>query len=381
MPQFKRYTEDQIRNNLNEGRALIIYGSRRTGKTTICRNILQDYGKEGRYLNCENFLDRGLIENPNIDTVINLLREYKVVVIDEAQTIPRIGFILKLIYDTMQERSIDTQIIATGSSSFDLANKIGEPLVGRAFWRTMYSLSIAEISEEFDDLQLQSKLEGILRFGLMPDIFNSSEDKAIAKLNELVSAYLYKDILAVEGIQKSSLVENILKALAHQVGSTVSIRELAQIVSSTPATVEKYLNILENCFVIFSLGSLSRNPRNEIKKNKKYYFWDIGVRNAIIQNFNKIEDRNDIGAIWENFCIVERIKYMSKINQSCNRYFWRSLAQQEIDYIEEYGGKLVTWECKYSPKKQVKTPTEFTKTYTDYEFKVINSENWLENLK
>jgi uncharacterized protein len=380
MTYYPRHLTQILKSKMKLNKILIIYGARRIGKTTLCKELVAEHGDKARFVNCENLLERSKLENDSVETIIDSFKDYEVVVFDEAQVIPGIGKILKLIYDTLEFRNQKINIIATGSSSFELSNQIGEPLVGRAFSYQMYPLGLCELRGKLDNTQLLERQENILRFGLMPDIFGRSDNEAIESLYQLVSGYLYKDILAVEGIQKSKLVIAILKALAFQVGSMVSIRELAQIVNSTPITVTKYLDILEKCFIIFPLSSLARNPRNELKRAQKYYFYDIGVRNALVQNFNPLDSRDDIGALWENFCILERMKLLQSKQIYYNQYFWRTLTQKEIDYIEEYDGKLNTFEFKWNPKKEVDIPKDFAEFYPKHTYNVVNSKNWLEFL-
>lgn len=380
MPFFPRFLTGMLLEKLRLNKILIIYGARRIGKTTLCKQIIQEYGHTAKFVNCESFVERQKLESQSIETIIDSFKGYSMVIFDEAQTIDGIGKILKLIYDTLEFRNQKISIIATGSSSFELNNQVGEPLVGRAFSYQMYPLSLCELTPHFSTSDLQDRQENILRYGLMPDVFGEGERDAEEKLYQLVSGYLYKDILAVEGVKKSSLVIAILKALAFQVGSTVSVREIAELVQSTPITVEKYIDILEKCFIIFSLSSLARNPRNEIKKAKKYYFYDLGVRNALIQNFNPLNARNDVGALWENFCILERMKLLQSRQIYHSQYFWRTTSQKEIDYIEEYNAKFYAFEFKWNPKKEAKIPPDFSSFYTNYDYNIVNSENWLTHL-
>ena len=361
---INRTIQSEISDNLFKNKVIIVYGARRTGKTILVKNILEQYGEEGRYLNCDDMQVQSSINNENIDSLLSFLGNYKLIVLDEAQNIPRIGHILKLLVDTKPE----IQIIATGSSSFELANQTGEPLVGRARTYELYPLSIAEISPKHDSLLIKTKLESLLRFGSMPSVYGNNESEMMAELNQISNNYLYKDILMFEGIKKSTVIQNILKALALQLGSEISYREIGELVGVNNATVSRYIDILTKCNIVFELTSLSRNPRNEIKRGKKIYFYDLGIRNSIIQNYNKLDSRTDFGALWENFCILEKLKKSQRERIFSNQYFWRTVGQQEIDYIEEYAGILHAFEFKFSPKKTPKIPTNFALSYPEHTF-------------
>jgi uncharacterized protein len=369
-----RTITSQIQDNLYRQRVIVIYGARRTGKTTIVNELLSSQKPEVRtkYINCDNLNDKQSLESDNLEQVKAFLGDYDLIALDEAQNVNRIGHLLKLLVDTYPE----LQIIATGSSSFDLANQIGEPLVGRKYTYLLYPLSLVEITKYKDLSYSKSKLESLLRFGCMPSVFGKSENEAIAELNLITSDYLYKDILLFEGIKKSRVIQNLLKAVAFQVGNEVSYREIGQLIGVSHVTVARYLDLLEKCHIIFSLSSLARNPRNELKQAQKFYFYDLGVRNALIQNFNNLDTRNDIGALWENFCILERMKLQQSRIVYYNPYFWRTTTQKEIDYIEEYGGVLNTFEFKWSPKKQATIPALFNEYYPNNTFTLINNDNW-----
>lgn len=369
---IKRALTKQISDSLFKNKVVIIYGARRTGKTTLVKEILEKYEGKSKYINCESLVNKTALESQNLTELRTFLGDYNLVVLDEAQNITKIGHTLKLLVDTYPE----IQIIATGSSSFELANQTGEPLVGRARQFLLYPLSLQEISQEFDLLFVQSNLHNLLRFGSMPSVFNIPDEDAIEELNQITSNYLYKDILVFEGVKKSQIIQNLLKALALQLGSEVSLRELGELIGVNYLTVGRYLDLLEKCHIIFSLNSLSRNPRNEIKRGRKIYFYDLGVRNSIIQNFNPLDIRSDVGALWENFCILERIKLQQAKKQSYNAYFWRTNTQKEIDYIEEYAGILHTYEFKWNFKKQPKIPTLFSTIYPEHTFIVINQNNY-----
>lgn len=373
MSYLPRLIQSQIEKRLFKGKVVIIYGARQVGKTTLVKRIFDKYNGKKLYLNCELLsVQRGL-STPEAEKLKSYLGENKLVILDEAQKITNIGLILKILIDTYP----DIQIIATGSSSFDLANKINEPLTGRTHSFILYPFSIAEVKQQNSRFEIEAKLENILRFGFYPEVFFLSEDDARSRLDEISSNYLYKDILSFEGVKKSSLIINLLQMLALQLGNEVSYSEIAKQLGVSRLTVQKYLDLLEQSFVIFTLKSFSRNLRKEISKSVKIYFYDLGIRNNLIQNFNQLEIRNDRGALWENFCIMERIKRNSNNRIFANCYFWRTYTQKEIDYIEERDGKLFAFEFKWSANKK-KIPKEFLNTYDNSEFETINRENYWE---
>jgi len=369
---IKRLLENNIKETLFKGKTIILYGARQVGKTTLAKNILNDFGKDGRYLNCEIF---SVEQNLNIaepEKLKAFLGNYKVIVLDEAQNLSNTGRILKVITDTLK----DMQIIATGSSSFDLANKAAEPMTGRIFTHTLFPLSVLEIKKNSDWLTVDAQLERLLRYGSYPEVFTSNEETAENKLGELASSYLFRDLLKFEGIKKSSLLKNLLISLALQLGNEVTYNELATKFGVSSLTIQKYIDLLEQGFVIFKLNSFSRNIRKELTKAFKIYFYDNGIRNALINNFNPISLRADVGALWENFCISERIKANSYNNRKVNCYFWRTYDQKEIDYIEEVSGKITGYEMKYSEKPKFKIPKGFCENYDAEVHKIDKSNYW-----
>jgi uncharacterized protein len=358
---------------MNKGKILIIYGARQVGKTTLSKNLLSQAGTNGRYINCELLENRDLFVAPTVAKLRSLLGGYKLVVLDEAQKVEHIGLLLKILHDELPE----VQIIATGSASFDLADKVSEPLTGRAIEFMLYAFSTEELLQKYDKLELQSRLESMMTFGMYPDVFENNREQARERLNSIVSNYLYKDILEFEQIKKSRLLVELLQLLALQVGSEVSPYELGQRLSVSSATIERYLDLLEKAFVIFRLRSFSRNLRKEIGKSFKVYFFDLGVRNMIIANFNPFTIRPDVGALWENFCIVERLKHNANNRLLARMFFWRTYDQKEIDYVEEANGQIATFECKWQEQK-VKAPREFLTTYPNSTFMVMHKGNWMQ---
>jgi len=360
-----------IQKNLFKGKVIIIYGARRVGKTTLAKQILKEY-PESKYINCELLQHKTALETTNSEKLKDIIGTHRLVVLDEAQSIRNIGLVLKIIADTFP----GTQIIATGSSSFDLATEISEPLTGRMRKYTLYPFSHNEIARVYSLADLKAKMDGFLRFGLYPEVYDKNEDDSIEELNELASNYLYKDVLQYQNIKKPNLIIDLLRALALQLGSEVSLHELAKLLKQNSHTVLRYIELLEKSFVIFRLRAFSRNLRNEISKTQKIYFFDLGIRNSLIQNFNPIAIRNDTGGLWENFCILERMKYLENNRKFVNTYFWRTYSQQEIDYIEEYGGMLHAYEFKYATAKKVTIPKAFSSSYPDHLFTLITPDNF-----
>ena len=369
---FKRQY-DNLTPFLSPNKVLVIYGPRRSGKTTILKNFLAKTKLKYRLDSGDNIQLRQILGSQDFSQIKNYASGYELIAIDEAQNIPNIGMGLKIIVDEIP----GIKVIATGSSSFDLANKIGEPLTGRKRTIFLYPLSQMELSLDLNRFDLNQKLEEFLIFGSYPEIaLLQDRNKKITALEELVNSYLFRDILALDKIKKSKKLVDLVKLLAFQVGSEVSLNELSTQLSLNVRTTERYLDLLEKSFVIISLGSFRRNLRNEILGKRKYYFLDNGVRNGIISQFNGLENRDDVGALWENFIFTEMIKSASYKERYANRYFWRTYDQKEIDFIEEREGKLFAYEFKWNDK--AKPPKEFLETYPNTEFKTINKENYLD---
>jgi predicted AAA+ superfamily ATPase len=373
MIYIKRALEKQIEEKLFKNKIIIIYGARQVGKTTLVKEILSKHN--GRYFNCELLNVKNNLLELDPEKIMAFFGKTNLVVLDEAQEIPQIGKILKIMIDTFPE----LQIIATGSTSFGLKQKISEPMTGRNFTFKLYPLSLQEIHDGYDMLFLESKIENILRFGSYPEVFLLNEEDAKERLNEISSNYLFKDILQLEKIKKPYIIQKLLQLLALQLGQEVSYQELANQLNIDKLTVEKYINTLEECFVLFKLNSFSRNKRKEISKGVKIYFYDLGIRNSLIENYNKLDLRNDIGALWENLCIIEKKKLNESNKRFCNLYFWRTYDQKEIDLIEECEGKLFTYEFKFN-KDKIKTPKQFLENYPNSEFNIINKNNYYKYL-
>lgn len=368
---INRKIEKNIVENLFKGKVIIIYGARQVGKTTLVKKIADDYKSQSGYFNCDLISVQDALSILEANRIKNFLGDHNIIILDEAQRIKNIRLILKILIDTYPE----LQIIATGSSSFDLANEINEPLTGRKIVFNLFPLSVEEIMGDNGFLYIDSKLEKILRYGTYPDVFFSEDKEAASKLEEIASSYLFKDILSFDKIKKSSIIVKLLQLLALQVGSEVSYNELASKLGINRITVEKYIDILEQCFILFRINSFSRNLRNEISKSIKIYFYDLGVRNILIKNLNPLDIRNDAGFLWENFCILERIKRNKYNNIFANYYFWRTYDQKEIDFIEERDGKLFAYEFKLN-REHSKAPSIFLETYKNSQYQTINRENY-----
>ena len=379
MALIKRKLEQVIRDHMFHGKAIILLGARQVGKSTLFEQILAnlpDDITENQILRiyCDDSEHRKFLENANLANLPQLLAGKRLVMVDEAQRIQGIGVKLKLITDHFK----DVQLLITGSSSFMLQGKLNEPLTGRKFEYHLYPFSTQEMYDDGGLIRTRQTFDSRLIYGSYPDVIMGIDNPRDILLN-LSGSYMYQDLLSVEGIRKPVLLEKILVALALQIGSEVSYNELAQTVGTDNKTVEKYVDLLEKCYIIFRLNGLSRNLRNELKKSKKIYFYDNGVRNAVIQQFNPIEMRNDLGALWENFFISERIKYNHYNGRYANIYFWRTKEQQEIDYIEECNGTMTAFEMKWNPRKgRTAFPKSFLEAYDIKETVVITPDNYLD---
>ena len=373
---YTRDLQSIIQERCFQGKAIILLGARQVGKTTLLKKIIQEQQVDALYLNCDEPQTVAALTKCNLKELQMVIGANKFVVIDEAQKVDNIGLTLKLIVDNMP----DVQVIATGSSAFELRNCLNEPLTGRKYEYQMFPISSKEIYQSSGYIDLKGLLETRLIYGSYPDILNHAND-ARELLRMLTDSYLYKDILATDNLRKPDVLDKLLRALAFQVGSEVSYNELAQTVGTDSKTVERYIELLEKCYIIFRLHGLSRNLRNELKKAKKIYFYDNGVRNAVIQQFAPLELRNDAGALWENFFISERIKRNHYQQNYCNIYFWRTKSQLEIDYIEEQNGQMTAFEMKWNPKKSnISIPETFLNAYDVKETVVITPDNYLDYL-
>ncbi|HOI60105.1 MAG TPA: ATP-binding protein [Candidatus Pacearchaeota archaeon] len=369
---YKRILQNEIEKKLFKGKVIIIVGARQTGKTTLSFEILSNFDSKIKQFNCDNPMDRDLLSNRDLEFLKSLIGDAKIVFIDEGQKVENLGQTLKLLVDNYKEKK---QIIVTGSSSFNILDMTQEPLTGRKFVFNLFPLSLEEIYPEKDSLLMLKELEPLLIFGSYPEveIKKSLEEKEEA-IREISESYLYKDVFEFQRIKKSAILDNLLKALALQIGGEVSYRDLANIVGIDKKTVENYIDILEKNYIIFRLYPYAQNKRKVISKLRKVYFWDLGIRNSIINNFNFLNCRNDVGALWENFCIVERLKYQSYHKIHSNNYFWRTYEGAEVDLIEEREGSLYAYEFKWNDGKKIREPL-FTKEYKNSSFSLISPKN------
>jgi predicted AAA+ superfamily ATPase len=371
---IKRALQDLLKSRIDYKKAIIVLGPRQVGKTTLITEIASALKGDHLYINGDDPAIRAAWSNPSQLFINNYIGNYKVVVIDEAQRLENIGLSAKMIIDAKK----DIQLFISGSSALEIANKINEPLTGRKWEYRLFPLSWNEIKEHFSFAQTLPRLEDFLITGMYPEVVTSQQSDAREILTNLAGSYLYKDILDVGGIRKPDLLLKLLQALAWQVGNEVSYNELAQTIGADKATVSSYIELLEKVFVVFRLNPFSRNLRNEINTTRKIYFYDNGVRNTIINNFAPINQRNDIGALWENFMISERKKQLAYNGFYGNIYFWRNTNQAEIDYIEEQDGKLSAYEFKWNPKAKASFPEAFITAYNPVNTQVIHRENYWE---
>jgi len=375
MNPYIRISQKKIEEYLFKGKVIIIYGARRVGKTFLAKQITANY-PGAKYINCELLQYKEALETTNSELLNPFIGNTKLLILDEAQNINNIGLVLKVIVDTFP----DIQVIATGSSSFELGQKISEPLTGRSRVFHLFPLSMQEISQSTDNISLIARLDTILRFGSYPEVFGKSDLEAIEELNNIASNYLFKDVLQFERLKRPDLIFNLLKAIALQLGNVLSYNELSNILGENLHTIKRYIELLEKAFVIFRLNSLSRNPRKELTKGQKIYFYDLGIRNSLIQNFNSMNLRTDTGALWENFCILEMMKNNNNHRIFVNSYFWRNYEQKEIDYITEKDGILSAFEFKFSNNNRKTNYSKFRLLYPESSFNVISKENWFLHL-
>ena len=369
-----RIVQDQIESKIGQQKVILLYGTRRTGKTTIIEKIIQKFSSDALLLHGEDMQISAILQNRTIANYQQLTKGKKIIIIDEAQAIPEIGKILKLLIDTIK----GITVVATGSSSFDLVNRTGEPLVGRNLAFYLYPIAQTELSTIEEFLTTKQNLEERLIYGSYPELWhlNNLQERE-TYLKQLINSYLLKDLLSFENIKGADILYKLLQMLAWQVGSQVSTVELATNLQINKATVERYLDLLSKVFIIYPLTGYSNNLRKEVSKSKKWYFFDNGIRNALINNFSPLSQRNDIGQLWEQYILSERIKFNRYNNYQPQYYFWRTYDGQEIDLVELNNGQLNAIECKWKNAK-AKIPTAFTKAYPEAKFAIINKENYLE---
>ena len=369
-----RHIQKDLEEALFKGKIVAIYGARQVGKTTLVQKILEKYKNDSLYLNCDEPDVREALTNKTSTELKSFIGSSRLVVIDEAQRIKNIGLTLKLFADNFPV----TQIIATGSSSFELSGKISEPLTGRKIEFFLYPFSIEELEQIYSHLEMDRLLEDRLIFGMYPGVIFAGPDRE-KRVRELATSYSYKDVLAYQDIRNPELLEKLLQALALQIGSEVSYTELAQLLGVNKVTIANYIRILEQAYIVIQVVPFSRNIRNELKKKRKIYFVDLGLRNALINNLNPVSLRQDVGALWENFMVIERVKRNNNLGITANIYFWRTTAGKEIDYVEDSGGILSGYEFKWK-KNNFTVPKEFLSAYSGSTVKLITRHNYLEFL-
>jgi len=352
---FDRTIGKRIIEKINGGKAIVVVGARQVGKTTLLKEILKD--KEFLFLDADDPSTRSLLESPTTEEIRTFIGEHKYIFLDEAQRIPGIGLTLKIITDQFK----GVQLFVSGSSSFDLGNVLNEPLTGRKWEYELFPITWEEYENKIGFIKSEQQIENRLLYGLYPEVINNQGNER-ETLKNLVNSYLYRDILAFSDIRKPDVLEKLLQALALQLGSEVNYNELSGLIGINKITVQKYIDILEKGYVVFKLNSFSRNIRNEIKQNRKIYFYDNGIRNMLIGNFNQLDLRVDKGALWENFLVSERRKQNLYKDTFTKMYFWRTKQQQEIDFVEEKNGEISAFEFKWSNKK-AKFPQNFIDTY------------------
>lgn len=374
---IQRVLEKKLLSDIKPQKVVLLLGARRVGKTVLMEKLIREYGDGVVFLNGEDYTTVEMLSARTISSYKQLFQGVKLLAIDEAQNIPHIGNILKLIVDHIEGLSV----IVSGSSSFDLYNMAGEPLVGRSNHYMLYPFSLKELSKEESGVETMQLLEERLVYGMYPELIHISDfDKKKQYLLEVVNSYLLKDILMIDGIKNSSKMRDLLRLVAFQMGSEVSYDELARQLGLSRNTVEKYLDLLSKIYVIHKLPAFSQNKRKEVTKSSKWYFTDNGIRNAVINDFRVVSMREDVGLLWESFLIGERMKKRNNANEFASFYFWRSYSMQEIDLIEEFNGTISAFEFKWNNKK-VKTPSRFVENYPHTDFNVINKMNFWDFIK
>jgi predicted AAA+ superfamily ATPase len=367
-----RIIEQLIKNDFGRGKIIVLLGARQVGKTTLFDSVVSGSSNVLR-LNCDNYDDRSDLENKTSTELRQLMGNHEVVIIDEVQRAKNIGLSLKMLADL----KLSMQILVTGSSSLTLANEINEPATGRLIEYNLFPLSLVELMQQTSPREEKRLLEQRMIYGLYPEVVTTLGDAKRILVN-LANNYLYRDLLEYRGVKKPEVLQKLVRALALQIGSEVSYNELSRTVGVDKATVESYIDLLEKCFVVFRLPAYSSNLRSEIKRGRKIYFYDNGIRNALLSNFAPLELRDDVGMLWENMMVSERIKRNSYSRSYAQMYFWRTQQQQEVDLIEEQDGRLTAFEFKWNTKKKAKLPKTFIDNYPNTDFKVISPDNYVE---
>lgn len=363
---IKRFLSATLEEYSGRRKAIILTGARQVGKTTLLKQFFSDR-ENIVWLNADEQTVRERLKDLSVEALRGVVGDKKTLVIDEVQRVENAGLLLKILVDNFE----GLQIVATGSSSIDISNTIFEPLTGRQFLFHLYPFSLPEMYPESTPFELEQKLPFHLVHGCYPDVFNNQADAEII-LRNLSGQYLYQDVLVWKDIRKPAFLDSLLRLLAYQVGSQVSYHELGNNLKIKSSTVEAYVDILEKAFVVFRLPAFSKNPRKEISKSNKIFFWDNGIRNAVVNDFRPISQRDDVGLLWENFAISERMKLHAHLNRHCRSYFWRNYNGSEVDYIEEKHGELSAFEMKWKKKSSQKVTRAFTNEYPEAKTEVIN---------
>jgi hypothetical protein len=374
--QIPRLLLQIVESKIGEGKAIIIMGPRQAGKSTLLHELARTTDRKHIFLDCDEPDIRQILTNTTSTALKNLIGEATLVLIDEAQRVKNIGLTLKLFTD----RIPGVQVVVTGSSSFELSNEINEPLTGRKFEYLMLPLATAEMIRHHGALDEKRLLPTRLIFGMYPEIV-SKPGRAVELLKGLATSYLYKDIFTFYDVRKPEILEQLLRALALQVGSEVSYHELAQTLRTDQSTIQRYLDLLEKSFVVFRLPAFSRNLRNELTKTRKVFFYDNGIRNAILGNYSLLPSRTDAGALWENFLVGERLKWLQTHRSHTQTYFWRTTEAREIDYLETFDGQIHAYEFKWNPVSKVSFPKPFLNAYPEAQTQIVHPENYLDFLK
>ncbi|MCC5940846.1 MAG: ATP-binding protein [Balneolaceae bacterium] len=357
---IKRQLQEKVSDRLFDGKAIVLIGARQVGKTTLVKTILESKKTEVRFFDGDDPTVRRLLDEPNTEQIRQLIGKAGIVFIDEAQRLPNIGLTAKIITDQFK----DKQLILSGSSAFELNSSIQEPLTGRKWTYNLYPVSWKEWQDHLGYLKAEQDLENRLVYGFYPDVLTHFSRQSEV-LDELVESYLYKDILNYAGIRKPDMIQKLVQAISYQIGQEVVYKEVGDLIGLDPKTVSHYIDILEHAFVVFRLPAFSKNLRNEIKKNQKIYFYDNGVRNAVIHDYDPFVNRTDQGALWENFLVSERLKQLKYAKRKSGMFFWRTKQQQEVDYVEVTGKEISGYEFKWNPKRDIRFPKTFTRNYSD----------------